>query len=166
LGNAMFISTALAVIVSVASGGSAKAIILYEAALGLGISVGPLAGGELGTISWRAPFFGVSVLMAAALLAIFFLFPPVQKPQKKISVSAPIKALRYKGLLTLSGAAFLYNFGFFTLLAYSPFVLDLNERGLGYVFFGWGLFLAITSVFIAPAVQRIFGTVRSLILLF
>lgn len=46
LGNAMFISTALAVIVSVASGGSAKAIILYEAALGLGISVGPLAGGE------------------------------------------------------------------------------------------------------------------------
>ncbi len=72
LGNAMFISTALAVIVSVASGGSAKAIILYEAALGLGISVGPLAGGELGTISWRAPFFGVSVLMAAALLAIFF----------------------------------------------------------------------------------------------
>jgi MFS family permease len=150
----------------VASGGSAKAIILYEAALGLGISVGPLAGGELGTISWRAPFFGVSVLMAAALLAIFFLLPPVQKPRKKISVSAPIKALRYKGLLTLSGAAFLYNFGFFTLLAYSPFVLDLNERGLGYVFFGWGLFLAITSVFIAPAVQRIFGTVRSLIFLF
>ncbi|MEC1259755.1 MFS transporter [Bacillus swezeyi] len=166
LGNALFISTALAVIVSVASGGSAKAIILYEAALGLGISVGPLAGGELGTISWRAPFFGVSVLMAVALLAISVLLPRVAKPQKKISVSAPIKALRYKGLFTLSASAFLYNFGFFTLLAYSPFVLDLNERGLGYVFFGWGLFLAVTSVFTAPAVQRVFGTVRSLILLF
>ncbi|MDI3409901.1 MFS transporter [Bacillus sonorensis] len=63
-------------------------------------------------------------------------------------------------------SAFLYNFGFFTLLAYSPFVLDLNERGLGYVFFGWGLFLAITSVFTAPAVQRAIGTVRSLIMLF
>lgn len=61
LGNALFISTALAVIVGVSVGGSAKAIILYEAALGLGISVGPLAGGELGSISWRAPFFGVSV---------------------------------------------------------------------------------------------------------
>ncbi|MED2944804.1 MFS transporter [Bacillus swezeyi] len=166
LGNALFISTALAVIVSVASDGSAKAIILYEAALGLGISVGPLAGGELGTISWRAPFFGVSVLMAVALLAISVLLPRVAKPQKKISVSAPIKALRYKGLFTLSASAFLYNFGFFTLLAYSPFVLDLNERGLGYVFFGWGLFLAVTSVFTAPAVQRVFGTVRSLILLF
>ncbi|MFN2747786.1 MULTISPECIES: MFS transporter [Bacillus] len=166
LGNALFISTALAVIVSVASGGSAKAIILYEAALGLGISVGPLAGGELGSISWRAPFFGVSVLMAVALLAIFILLPPIAKPQKKVSVSAPIRALRYKGLFTLSAAAFLYNFGFFTLLAYSPFVLDLNERGLGYVFFGWGLFLAVTSVFTAPAVQRVLGTVRSLILLF
>ncbi|WP_307893610.1 MFS transporter [Bacillus swezeyi] len=166
LGNALFISTALAVIVSVGSGGSAKAIILYEAALGLGISVGPLAGGELGTISWRAPFFGVSVLMAVALLAISVLLPRIAKPQKKISVSAPIKALRYKGLFTLSASAFLYNFGFFTLLAYSPFVLDLNERGLGYVFFGWGLFLAVTSVFTAPAVQRVFGTVRSLILLF
>lgn len=56
LGNALFISTALAVIVGVSVGGSAQAIILYEAALGLGISVGPLAGGELGSISWRAPF--------------------------------------------------------------------------------------------------------------
>ncbi|ATH94685.1 MFS transporter [Bacillus glycinifermentans] len=166
LGNALFISTALAVIVSVATGGSAKAIILYEAALGLGISVGPLAGGELGTISWRAPFFGVSILMAVALLAILILLPAIPKPQKKVSIGAPIRALRYRGLLTLSLAAFLYNFGFFTLLAYSPFVLDLNERGLGYVFFGWGLLLAITSVFTAPAVERALGTVRSLILLF
>ncbi|WP_270573467.1 MFS transporter [Bacillus glycinifermentans] len=166
LGNALFISTALAVIVSVATGGSAKAIILYEAALGLGISVGPLAGGELGTISWRAPFFGVSILMAVALLAILILLPAIPKPQKKVSIAAPIRALRYRGLLTLSLAAFLYNFGFFTLLAYSPFVLDLNERGLGYVFFGWGLLLAITSVFTAPAVERALGTVRSLILLF
>lgn len=166
LGNALFISTALAVIVSVATGGSAKAIILYEAALGLGISVGPLAGGELGTISWRVPFFGVSILMAVALLAILILLPAIPKPQKKVSIAAPIRALRYRGLLTLSLAAFLYNFGFFTLLAYSPFVLDLNERGLGYVFFGWGLLLAITSVFTAPAVERALGTVRSLILLF
>ena len=38
----------------------AQAIILYEAALGLGIAVGPLVGGVLGSISWRGPFFGVS----------------------------------------------------------------------------------------------------------
>lgn len=44
LGNALFISTALATIVGVASGGTSSAIILYEAALGLGIAIGPLLG--------------------------------------------------------------------------------------------------------------------------
>jgi ACDE family multidrug resistance protein len=38
----------------------------------------------------------------------------------------------------------------------------LNAHGLGYVFFGWGLLLAISSVFLAPVLQRRFGTVRSL----
>src|SRR3954469_22592941 len=67
LGNALFIATSLAVIVASASGGFAGAIILYETALGLGIAVGPLLGGELGSISWRGPFFGVAVLMAIAM---------------------------------------------------------------------------------------------------
>ena len=48
LGNALFVATALAVIVGVASGGAGTAIILYEAALGLGISLGPLLGALLG----------------------------------------------------------------------------------------------------------------------
>src|ERR1041384_6337970 len=41
LGNALFIATSLAVIVSSASGGFPGAIVLYEAALGLGIAGGP-----------------------------------------------------------------------------------------------------------------------------
>lgn len=166
LGNALFISTALAVIVGVSVGGSAQAIILYEAALGLGISVGPLAGGELGSMSWRAPFFGVSVLMFIALIAISFMLPKLPKPVKRVGVFDAMKALKYKGLLTMAVSAFLYNFGFFILLAYSPFVLDLDEHGLGYVFFGWGLLLAITSVFTAPLVHKALGTVRSLVVLF
>src|SRR3954447_7591165 len=62
LGNALFIATSLAVIVASASGGFAGAIVLYEAALGLGIAAGPLVGGLLGNISWRGPFFGVATL--------------------------------------------------------------------------------------------------------
>ncbi|KEP26861.1 MFS transporter [Bacillus zhangzhouensis] len=166
IGNALFISTALSVIVGVSVGGSAKAIILYEAALGLGISVGPLLGGELGTISWRGPFFGVAVLMLVALLAITFMLPPIQKPQKKVTLFEAVGALKYKGLLTMASAAFLYNFGFFVLLAYSPFVLHLDEHGLGYVFFGWGLFLAVTSVFSAPVIHRKLGTLTALVVLF
>ena len=38
-------------------GSVAQAIILYEAALGLGIATGPLLGGWLGGISWRWPFY-------------------------------------------------------------------------------------------------------------
>ena len=41
LGIALFISTALAAIVGAASGGSRQAIVLYEAALGVGMAVGP-----------------------------------------------------------------------------------------------------------------------------
>jgi hypothetical protein len=44
LGNALFIATALSVIIGSATGGVAGAVMLYEAALGLGISVGPLLG--------------------------------------------------------------------------------------------------------------------------
>lgn len=51
LGNALFVATALAVIVGVASGGTATAIILYEAALGLGISLGPVARGTAGRLA-------------------------------------------------------------------------------------------------------------------
>src|ERR1700739_1067266 len=58
LGNALFIAPALATIVASAQGSVTHAIILYEAALGLGIAVGPLVGGVLGSISWRGPFFG------------------------------------------------------------------------------------------------------------
>jgi len=162
LGNALFIATALSAIVGLSTSGTAKAIILYEAALGLGIAVGPLLGGELGSISWRGPFFGVSVLMALAFVAVTVLLPKIPKPKTTSKLSDPFKALAFPSLMTLGIVAFLYNFGFFTLMAYSPYVMGLDEHGLGYVFFGWGLLLAITSVFVAPRIQNRFGTVRSM----
>ena len=109
LGNALFIATSLAVIVASASGGFGGAIILYETALGLGIAVGPLLGGELGSISWRGPFFGVAVLMAIALVATLAFVPSLPRPAKPTSLSAPLKALRHRGLLTMGLTALLYN---------------------------------------------------------
>ena len=70
LGNALFVSTALAVIVGAAAGGSAAAILLYESALGLGMACGPLLGALLGDASWRYPFFGTAFLMAIGFLCI------------------------------------------------------------------------------------------------
>jgi ACDE family multidrug resistance protein len=162
LGNALFIATALAVIVGAASGGVAGAIILYEAALGLGIASGPLLGGLLGDISWRGPFFGTAALMAVGFVAIFTLLEPTPPPARRVGLADPLKALRHPGLRVVALVALTYNFGFFTLLAYTPFPLGMDAHGLGLVFFGWGLLLAFTSVVVAPRVKRRFGVVPTL----
>ncbi|MCZ0727877.1 MFS transporter [Mycolicibacterium iranicum] len=163
LGNALFIATALATIVSSARGSVAQAIILYEAALGLGIAVGPLVGGVLGSISWRGPFFGVSALMALALVVTAFLLPATPRAERATSLADPFRALRHRGLFGVGLTALLYNFGFFTLLAFTPFPLDLGAHEIGLIFFGWGLALAFTSVFVAPRLQHRFGTVPTLV---
>lgn len=164
LGNALFIATALATIVNSAKGSVAQAIILYEAALGLGIAVGPLVGGVLGSISWRGPFFGVSALMAFALVITAFLLPATPRAERATTLLDPFRALRHRGLLGVAITALLYNFGFFTLLAFTPFPLDMTAHQIGLIFFGWGVALAFTSVVVAPRLQHRFGTVRVLIL--
>jgi MFS transporter, ACDE family, multidrug resistance protein len=162
-GNALFIATALATIVISARGSTAQAVILFEAALGLGIATGPLLGGALGSISWRAPFFGVAVLMTIALVATAFLLPKTPPTGRRTSIADPFRALRYPGLLTIALTALFYNMGFFTLLAFTPFPLDMNAHQVGLIFFGWGLLLAITSVWVAPVLQRRFGSVPTVL---
>ncbi|MFB7250462.1 MFS transporter [Microbacterium sp. NPDC056234] len=154
LGNALFISTALATIVGSASGGSAAAIVLYEAALGLGIAIGPLLGGLLGELSWRGPFFGVVALMAIGFIAVLTLLRPGTEKREPVPFSAPFSALGRPALAILAVAAFFYNIGFFVLLAFSPFPLGFGAMGIGFTFFGWGLALAVTSVWVAPWMMR------------
>jgi MFS family permease len=162
LGNALFIATSLAVIVASATGGFAGAIVLYEAALGLGIAAGPLVGGLLGNISWRGPFFGVAVLMAIALLATVVLLDATPKPTRRTGLLEPLKALRHRSLLTMSITALLYNWGFFTMLGYAPYPMELDAIQLGFVFFAWGLLVAFFAVVGAPRLQARFGTAPSL----
>jgi MFS transporter, ACDE family, multidrug resistance protein len=166
LGNALFIATSLATIVGAASGGVSGAIILYEAALGLGIASGPLLGGLLGDISWRLPFFGTAALMAIGFVAITVLLEPTPVPARKVSLTEPIRALRHRGLLTAGLVAVFYNFGFFTLLAYTPFPLHMGAHALGAVFFGWGLMVAVFSVFVAPRVRDRLGVVPTLAVMY
>jgi len=163
LGNALFIATALSTIVVSASGSVAQAIILFEAALGIGIAMGPIVGGQLGSISWRAPFFGVAVLMGIALVATAFFLPSTPPAGRRTSLLDPFRALRYPGLLTIALTALFYNMGFFTLLAFTPFPLDMTASQVGWVFFGWCILLAITSVWVAPVLQRRFGSVTTVL---
>ena len=156
LGNALFISTALATIVGAASGGAANAIILYEAALGVGLAIGPLVGGLLGSASWRGPFFGTAVLMAIGFIAIVTMLRTPKSATKPAPTpfSAPFRGLGRPALAIMAATALFYNMGFFVLLAWTPFALQevgvSNALQLGYIFFGWGVAVAITSVFVAP----------------
>jgi MFS transporter, ACDE family, multidrug resistance protein len=164
LGNALFVATALATIVMSATGGTAQAIILFEAALGIGIASGPLVGGLLGEQSWRAPFYGVSVLMVIALVATAFFLPSTPPNGRRTSLADPFRALRHKPLLLTGLTAVFYNIGFFTILAAGPFALpDSGIIQIGWIYFGWGLLVAIVSVFVAPRVQRWVGTIPAVI---
>src|SRR5438067_4456251 len=54
----------------------------------------------------------------------------------------------------------LYSFGFFVLLAYTPPLLGISAPEIGLIFFGWGILVAITSVFVAPWLRARFGPTR------
>lgn len=107
LGNALFVATALTAIVSLSNSGTAKAVILYEAAIGLGISVGPLVGGFLGAITWRGPFIGAGVLMAVAFIFLITFMPGSkrQNAMKKAhptSLLDPFRSLKHRAIVVLS----------------------------------------------------------------
>ncbi|NIH77731.1 MFS transporter [Amycolatopsis viridis] len=151
LGNAFFIATALSVIVGAATGGQAGAILLYEAALGVGLAVGPLLGALLGSFSWRGPFVGTAVLMAAALvLCSIFLATDKHDQREPIRLLDPLRALKHTGLLRTSIGSACYTAAFFTVLAWTPFVLGWSAVAVGLVFCGWGLCVAVAGVVLAP----------------
>ncbi|MGW2089806.1 MFS transporter [Streptomyces sp. NPDC001880] len=162
LGNALFVSTALAVIVGAAAGGSSSAILLYESALGLGMACGPLVGALLGDASWRYPFFGTAALMAIGFICITAFLKEQPRPARKTSLLDPVKALGHGGLASVATSAFFYNYAFFTILAFTPFVLNMTPYKSGAVFFAWGLLLAVFSVLVAPRLQKRFGSLKVL----
>jgi predicted MFS family arabinose efflux permease len=100
--------------------------------------------------------------MAIALIATITLVEKTPKPARKTSLSAPIKALRHRGLLTMSLAAVCYNWAFFTVLGYAPFPMHLSPIQLGLVFTGWGVLVAAFAVFGAPRLQGRFGIARTM----
>jgi ACDE family multidrug resistance protein len=162
LGNALFLSTALASIVSASGGRSEHAVILYEAALGIGLAVGPLVGGLLGQIGWFAPFWGTASLFAVGVVALVALVHDPGRSGRRSALSAPFRAFADRGLLAISVVAFLYNAGFFVTLSYTPYALELPAIGIGLVMMGFGIGLAIAGGVIAPRLTRRFSVVRVL----
>src|SRR3954467_9505756 len=100
--------------------------------------------------------------IAFVATAVFLDRTPAPAARERISVLDPLRALGHRPVRGSALASAFYNFGFFTLLAYTPFALALGAHELGYVFFGWGLMLAIFAVFVAPAISRRIGDVNGL----
>ncbi|MFA9418007.1 MFS transporter [Natrinema sp. HArc-T2] len=156
LGNALFTTTALAIIVGVAGGCSEGAITLYEAALGFGIACGPLLGGLLGAQSWRLPFAGTSILM---IITFGFVIATVSEPdtERQQGIRDVVGTFRHTGVFTNAVIGMLYTFGFFTLLAYTPLIIGLGTVQIGLVFFAWGLFEIVGSAILSPRLNQRFG---------
>ena len=162
LGNALFTSTALVIIVGLSTGGTARAITLYEAALGLGLSAGPLLGGWLGSYSWRFPFFGTAGLMLLALIATYLTVQEPPRREKPRTAREIFQALGHRDVLTNALAGLGYSYAFFTILTYSPIYLRLPPLELGFTYFGWGVLVAISSVLIVNYLRPRLGPLRLL----
>ena len=159
LGNALFMATALAFIVGAAKGGQHGAILLYEAALGVGLAVGPLLGALLGAWTWRAPFAGTAVLMLIGAVLCAFMLPADGPRSERVAVSIvdPLKALRNRTLLLTSIGSAFYTGALFTVIAYAPLAMGLKPIPAGMVFFGWGLLTALSGVFVGPRLAEWIG---------
>ncbi|MGB3698148.1 MAG: MFS transporter [Gordonia sp. (in: high G+C Gram-positive bacteria)] len=159
LGNALFIATALAFIVGQATGGQQGAILLYEAALGVGLAVGPLLGAVLGEWTWRAPFAGTALLMLAGAVLCTLMLPAdgPRAQRQPVKLLDPIKALRNRTLLINSIGSAFYTGALFTVIAWSPIAMGLRPIYAGMVFFGWGLLTALSGVFLGPRIASAIG---------
>jgi hypothetical protein len=100
--------------------------------------------------------------MSIALIATVVLVERTPRPARKTGLSEPLRALRHRGLLTMSLTALCYNWGFFTVLGYAPFPMELSPIKLGLVFTCWGILVAIFAVFGAPWLQERYGIARTM----
>lgn len=159
LGNALFIATALAFIVSSARGSQHGAIMLYEASLGVGLAVGPLLGAVLGSWTWRAPFGGTAILMliGAILCAVMLPADGPRTTREHVGFIDPLRALRNRTLLITSIGSAFYTGALFTVIAWAPIAMGLEPIWAGLIFFGWGLLTALSGVFAAPRIAAAIG---------
>ena len=161
LGNALFTTTALAIIVGSSAGRTAGAITLFEASLGLGIATGPLIGGFLGSQSWQFPFFGTALLTTVGFVLAIVAIPESGGANRDQSIADVLKAFRHTGVRTNAVVGLLYSIGFFAVLAYAPLVLGLSATNLGLTFFAWGTLVATFSIIVAPRLTARFGAVTT-----
>jgi predicted MFS family arabinose efflux permease len=168
IGDALFFATGFAAIILLSKNMSTKAIILYESGFGIGASIGPFIGGILGETSWRYPFFGVGILMIVVLVLIILFVPNVKEKEyhKKISMKETFEGLLHRPIIVLGSVACIYEYGLYSIILYTPLIINLQPIILGVVFLIGGISLAFSSYFISPLCINKLGSLKSLCLTF
>ncbi len=161
LGNALFMATAMVLLVSLANDRS-WAVELFETCVGLGFAIGPLIGGLLGEWSWRAPFGLCAVFMVISLaLSVTKLKDPAEMPAP-LRFGHVFRPFRKPGFVLLSIITGAYNFVFFIVLGYTPVFLRMDVVPLGLVFTAWGVGLAIGILLVGHKLAHKFGAVQTI----
>lgn len=93
----------------------------------------------------------------ALVLCAMFLKGDKHEKRDPIKLLDPLRALKHTGLLRTSVASALYTAAFFTVLAWSPFVLGWSAIAVGLIFCGWGLCVAVAGVALAPRLAAKLG---------
>ncbi len=141
---------------------------LFGAAFGIGFVLGPLAGGILGELGTRAPFYAAALLAGLNLILGYFVLPEsVTEAMRRPFLwrrANPLGAL--KAVSSLPGAGLLLAFAFLTFLA--SVVYPAIWPYFGSERFGWGpgmigvslgiygLSMAITQgMMVRPVLRRI-----------
>jgi DHA1 family tetracycline resistance protein-like MFS transporter len=149
---------------------------LLGAAFGLGFIIGPAAGGVLGDIDLRLPFWVAGGLSLANAAYGYFILPESLSPEKRARVpwhmANPLGSLAFlrahPELLALGATYFLFYFAheiyptLFVLFGDFRYGWSASQLGLTLAFFGIGSTLA-SAFLIGPIVKRI-GERMSLLL--
>jgi len=117
---------------------------IVGAAMGLGMVLGPAAGGYLGSISLQAPFFFAAAMSIVAMVAIWFFLPeslPVEKRKVDVKVRGPqIKVMLtslYGPLGFLLIASFMISFAMTNFEGiygyYAKIQYGYGPRSIGYI---------------------------------
>lgn len=158
LGNSLFFATGMILLIAFTPD-SNLAIGMYEGSMGLGMAVGPLLGGFLGERSWRYPFFATSFfILVAFILVLVFVYEPQQKVKRKVAGGKELlKLIKFRPFLSVAMSSMCYFYSFFVILAYGPLVIKLSAIQLGFVYFGWGLMLALGSAVLSHNLEAKFS---------
>lgn len=130
---------------------------LIGAMFGIGLIVGPLIGGLLGSINHTIPFFAVGILaLLNTILAYLFLPETHHEKSKEKMILNPflpiVRAFSHPVILPIMITWFLFNISLSiqqsTLALYLNKVFQINEFGSGMLFTAMGLLIFINQVFL------------------